>query len=86
MFQNKDIPIENATDCLSTMASICRVMIENPYVPFCYSYQICGIGFTGDILLTTVCITRVFLLVGMVTTHLENLDLIPKLSGKSLGK
>ena len=30
--QNKDIPIENTTDCLSTMASICRVMIDNPYV------------------------------------------------------
>ncbi|XP_013410692.1 protein FAM49B [Lingula anatina] len=28
--ENKDIPVENTTDCLSTMASICRVMIENP--------------------------------------------------------
>jgi len=28
--ENKDLPIENTTDCLSTMASICRVMIENP--------------------------------------------------------
>jgi hypothetical protein len=28
--ENKDIPIENTTDCLCTMASICRVMIENP--------------------------------------------------------
>ncbi|ELT88316.1 hypothetical protein CAPTEDRAFT_148019 [Capitella teleta] len=27
---NKDLPVENTTDCLSTMASICRVMIENP--------------------------------------------------------
>lgn len=32
LLQNKDLPIENATDCLSTMASICCVMIENPYV------------------------------------------------------
>lgn len=28
--ENKELPIENTTDCLSTMASICRVMIENP--------------------------------------------------------
>lgn len=28
--QNKDLPVENTTDCLSTMANICRVMIENP--------------------------------------------------------
>lgn len=28
--ENKDLPIENTTDCLSTMASICCVMIENP--------------------------------------------------------
>ncbi|KAK2179672.1 hypothetical protein NP493_479g04001 [Ridgeia piscesae] len=28
--QNKDLPVENTTDCLSTMACICRVMIENP--------------------------------------------------------
>lgn len=28
--ENKDLPVENTTDCLSTMASICRVMIENP--------------------------------------------------------
>lgn len=27
--ENKELPIENTTDCLSTMASICRVMIEN---------------------------------------------------------
>ena len=34
VLQNKDLPIENTTDCLSTMASICRVMIENPYVTY----------------------------------------------------
>ncbi|XP_064604138.1 LOW QUALITY PROTEIN: CYFIP-related Rac1 interactor B-like [Liolophura sinensis] len=28
--QHKDLPIENTTDCLSTMADICRTMIENP--------------------------------------------------------
>lgn len=28
--QHKDLPVENTTDCLSTMANICRVMIENP--------------------------------------------------------
>ena len=28
--QNKDLPVENTTECLSTMASICRTMIENP--------------------------------------------------------
>ncbi|ESO01314.1 hypothetical protein HELRODRAFT_112732 [Helobdella robusta] len=28
--ENKDLPIENTTDCLCTMASICRIMIENP--------------------------------------------------------
>ncbi|KAL5017396.1 hypothetical protein ScPMuIL_006985 [Solemya velum] len=28
--QHKEIPVENTTDCLSTMANICRVMIENP--------------------------------------------------------
>lgn len=28
--ENKELPIENTTDCLSTMAGICRVMIENP--------------------------------------------------------
>ena len=28
--ENKDLPIENTTDTLGTMANICRVMIENP--------------------------------------------------------
>ncbi|KAK2502501.1 hypothetical protein MC885_020350 [Smutsia gigantea] len=27
---NKNLPIENTTDCLSTMASVCRVMLETP--------------------------------------------------------
>ncbi|XP_077470652.1 CYFIP-related Rac1 interactor B-like isoform X2 [Stigmatopora argus] len=27
---NPDIPIENTTDCLSTMASVCKVMLETP--------------------------------------------------------
>lgn len=27
--ENKNLPIENTTDCLCTMASICRVMIDN---------------------------------------------------------
>ncbi|KAK6179168.1 hypothetical protein SNE40_011588 [Patella caerulea] len=27
--QNKDLPVEQTTDCLSAMANICRVMIEN---------------------------------------------------------
>eukprot|EP00062_Callorhinchus_milii_P017724 gi/632970415/ref/XP_007901637.1/ PREDICTED: protein FAM49B isoform X1 [Callorhinchus milii] len=27
---NKSLPIENTTDCLSTMASVCRVMLETP--------------------------------------------------------
>ncbi|KAK7100251.1 CYFIP-related Rac1 interactor B-like [Littorina saxatilis] len=27
--QHKDLPVEQTTDCLSTMANICRVMIEN---------------------------------------------------------
>ncbi|KPP77771.1 hypothetical protein Z043_102775, partial [Scleropages formosus] len=27
---NKNLPIENTTDCLSTMASICKVMLETP--------------------------------------------------------
>ena len=30
LFQHKEIPVENTTDCLCTMANICRVMIENP--------------------------------------------------------
>lgn len=30
--QNKNLPIENTTDCLSTMASVCRVMLETPWV------------------------------------------------------
>ena len=29
-FQNKSLPIENTTDCLSTLANLCRTMIENP--------------------------------------------------------
>lgn len=29
-FQNKTLPIENTTDCLSTMASVCKVMLETP--------------------------------------------------------
>ncbi|PIO37275.1 hypothetical protein AB205_0023460 [Aquarana catesbeiana] len=29
-FQNKSLPIEDTTDCLSTMACVCRVMLENP--------------------------------------------------------
>lgn len=28
--ENKTLPIENTTDCLSTLANLCRVMIENP--------------------------------------------------------
>eukprot|EP00076_Gallus_gallus_P038390 XP_025003928.1 protein FAM49B isoform X3 [Gallus gallus] len=28
--ENKNLPIENTTDCLSTMASVCRVMLETP--------------------------------------------------------
>lgn len=33
--QNKNLPIENTTDCLSTMASVCKVMLETPWVTFC---------------------------------------------------
>ena len=29
-FKNKTLPIENTTDCLSTMASVCKVMLETP--------------------------------------------------------
>lgn len=29
-FQNKTLPIEDTTDCLSTMACVCRVMLETP--------------------------------------------------------
>ncbi|XP_074641685.1 CYFIP-related Rac1 interactor B-like isoform X2 [Tubulanus polymorphus] len=28
--ENKDLPVQNTTDCLSTMANICRTMLENP--------------------------------------------------------
>ncbi|KAL4235629.1 Protein fam49b [Mactra antiquata] len=35
--QNKDLPVENTTDCLCTMANICRVMIENP--EYCSRFQ-----------------------------------------------
>lgn len=28
--QHKELPVEQTTDCLRTMANICRVMIENP--------------------------------------------------------
>uniref|UniRef100_A0AAQ5ZWC6 CYRIA/CYRIB Rac1 binding domain-containing protein n=1 Tax=Amphiprion ocellaris TaxID=80972 RepID=A0AAQ5ZWC6_AMPOC len=28
---NPDLPIENTTDCLSTMASVCKVMLETEY-------------------------------------------------------
>lgn len=35
--QHKEIPVENTTDCLSTMANICRVMIENP--EYCSRFQ-----------------------------------------------
>uniref|UniRef100_A0A3Q3C0U1 Family with sequence similarity 49 member A n=1 Tax=Haplochromis burtoni TaxID=8153 RepID=A0A3Q3C0U1_HAPBU len=28
--QNKTLPLENTTDCLSTMASVCKVMLETP--------------------------------------------------------
>lgn len=34
-FQNKNLPIENTTDCLSTMATVCKVMLETPWVTFC---------------------------------------------------
>ncbi|KAM8839280.1 CYFIP-related Rac1 interactor B-like isoform 2-T2 [Synchiropus picturatus] len=27
---NPDVPLENTTDCLSTMASVCKVMLESP--------------------------------------------------------
>ncbi|CAM2112224.1 unnamed protein product [Caretta caretta] len=29
--KNKTLPIENTTDCLSTMASVCKVMLETPF-------------------------------------------------------
>uniref|UniRef100_A0A8C6TQD6 Family with sequence similarity 49 member A n=1 Tax=Neogobius melanostomus TaxID=47308 RepID=A0A8C6TQD6_9GOBI len=28
--ENKTLPLENTTDCLSTMASVCKVMLETP--------------------------------------------------------
>ncbi|XP_048866938.1 CYFIP-related Rac1 interactor B isoform X1 [Brienomyrus brachyistius] len=28
--ENKNLPIENTTDCLSTMASVCKIMLETP--------------------------------------------------------
>uniref|UniRef100_A0AAY4DWA2 CYRIA/CYRIB Rac1 binding domain-containing protein n=1 Tax=Denticeps clupeoides TaxID=299321 RepID=A0AAY4DWA2_9TELE len=28
--ENADLPLENTTDCLSTMASVCKVMLETP--------------------------------------------------------
>lgn len=28
--QNKNLPIENTTDVLSTMATVCKVMLETP--------------------------------------------------------
>lgn len=28
--QHKNLPIENTTDCLSTMAMVCKVMLETP--------------------------------------------------------
>ncbi|XP_055007451.1 CYFIP-related Rac1 interactor B-like [Boleophthalmus pectinirostris] len=28
--ENPDVPLENTTDCLSTMASVCKVMLETP--------------------------------------------------------
>ncbi|KAG7523642.1 hypothetical protein JOB18_001497 [Solea senegalensis] len=28
--ENPDVPVENTTDCLSTMASVCKVMLETP--------------------------------------------------------
>lgn len=30
--QNKTLPLENTTDVLSTMASVCKVMLETPWV------------------------------------------------------
>lgn len=30
VLQNKTLPIEDTTDCLSTMACVCRVMLETP--------------------------------------------------------
>ena len=32
VLQHKELPVEQTTDCLSTMANICRLMIENPWV------------------------------------------------------
>jgi len=54
LFQNKDIPIENTTDCLSTMASICRVMIENPYVSCIIFRDI----YSGMVVWWLKCVTR----------------------------
>lgn len=31
--ENKSLPIENTTDCLSTLANLCRRMLENPDFP-----------------------------------------------------
>lgn len=28
--QNKSLPLEKTTDCLSTMANVCRIMLETP--------------------------------------------------------
>lgn len=33
--QHSDLPLENTTDCLSTMASVCKVMLETPWVSRC---------------------------------------------------
>nr|XP_020515307.2 protein FAM49B-like [Labrus bergylta] len=30
LLQNPDLPTENTTDCLSTMASVCKVMLDTP--------------------------------------------------------
>ncbi|XP_043920771.1 CYFIP-related Rac1 interactor A isoform X1 [Protopterus annectens] len=44
--ENKTLPIENTTDCLSTMASVCKVMLETPKdVDIFADAALCGLIF-----------------------------------------
>lgn len=57
--QNKNLPIENTTDCLSTMATVCKVMLETPWVTSCVVRSAAVLA-----LYIHVCIPRVVVLSG----------------------
>lgn len=58
LLQNKNLPIENTTDCLSTMATVCKVMLETPWVTSCDVAAAAVLLFTPECLILASCVFR----------------------------